>query len=259
MKYLAALLVLISLNCYGQCRLLILGGPYVSSEIAAAFYGNFIYEIENKSSCTIEMMLTDTLEEYYQKILKGQADMFFGGHHSLYSLSLRGFKPILQSPQILQAYLVVENSDKVKVKELTELSGKRVIVAGELSGTNLFLEDTLDNIKLEKDIIKVISDNHTNSAYQYLEGTADALVALNYFYDRIPDYLKKEDRIIKKSISESSYIMVRETLSGTLINHIQNSANKIKQITYTPYVPIKKSPYADRFEQKLRNFEKNMN
>mgnify|MGYP000471436085 CR=1 FL=1 len=79
MKYLAALLVLISLNGQSQCRINMLGGPYTNSEFAAALYGHFIQEIESKSGCKIDLMLTDTLMQYYRKILLGQADTFFLG------------------------------------------------------------------------------------------------------------------------------------------------------------------------------------
>lgn len=236
-----------------KCKFTMLAGPYFTASIASSIYGDFFAELEKDTNCTIQVKLSESLAQYYRNILTTEVDIFLISDHSLRFFETKGYSPILASNKVLQAYVVIHPDRFEQAPTITSLRGKTILSSGSLSGAGMYLDELLKTHDLKGSLNHITNDNHAKNIYSFLTNEVDAIVAFNFIYNKLPDYIKSSHKIVAKSDKESAILMAKTSKIGALQPALIKNAHHIKQIKYQAYKEKITSAYSTTFEKSMRH------
>lgn len=207
--------------------------PNLSPRILVETYRPVVDALSRELGRPVEMQTSPDFKTFHERTQAGEYDLVLTAPHLAWlAYSEAGYLPLLVYQRETEGILVTRADSAYKSPE--DLKGKTISVADPLAITVMRLESELARAGLAggRDYRRLEVSSHNNAALYVIEHKTDAAIMGGLPFQRLPEDMRKQLRIIKTTKSFPSQVyLTNPRIPNSLARSIRDT---LKDFMRTP-------------------------
>jgi len=184
-------------------------GPFFSVSFYQEFLSDFHSNIEELTGCKVVMKIEPTHKKFILALVQGDVHMSFVPEFYYAALRPYGLWAVIESKTEFRNILIVNRGERDNF-DVNQLSGKTILVSGTYSRGYIMLNEWLKDTGLAQKVLIDAGHRHDVIAMMLAKKKGSVGVISTAIFDRLPDNLKDNYTVLKKSQPLKSLLLVSE-------------------------------------------------